>query len=108
MTTMALTDNHILFSDLPATTPIQHFDDFQALRPASHTGVLHTKDLLSEQELRFIILSCRDIKYRKIARKLDISYRALTTLKKSLCEKLQVKGRAGLVMYAVRRGMIEL
>jgi DNA-binding NarL/FixJ family response regulator len=64
--------------------------------------------VLSEKEKEFLRLICTEITYKDIAAKMFVSPRTVDEYRNSLFEKLKVKSRVGLVMYAMRNGLIEI
>jgi len=62
---------------------------------------------LSEKEREFLKLACSDITYKDIAAKMFVSPRTVDEYRNHLFEKLKVKSRVGLVMYAIRNGIAE-
>jgi len=74
-----------------------------------HYHEVDKKDLvLNEKEKTFLQLLATEMSYREIAAKMFISPRTIDDYKSSLCEKFHVKTRIGLVMFAIRNGMIEV
>jgi len=72
--------------------------------------LLHKKDDnsssdLSDKELQFLALCCSELTYKEIAEKMRLSPRTIEGYRDALCEKLGVKSRTGLVMYAMRIGV---
>ena len=63
--------------------------------------------LLTEKEKEFLRLICSDITYKDIAAKMYVSPRTVDEYRNHLFEKLKVKSRVGLVMYAIRNGLAE-
>ncbi|MFI5152092.1 MAG: response regulator [Chitinophagales bacterium] len=63
--------------------------------------------MLTEKEKEFLRLICSDITYRDIAAKMYVSPRTVDEYRNHLFEKLKVKSRVGLVMYAIRNGLAE-
>lgn len=63
---------------------------------------------LSEQELRFIELACSEDTYAMIADKMCLSIKTIDGYRGKLFEKLNVKSRVGLVLYALRHGIVSL
>jgi two-component system invasion response regulator UvrY len=61
--------------------------------------------MLSEKEKEFLRLICSDCTYKDIAVKMFISPRTVEDYRNTLFEKLKVKSRVGLVMYAMRNGI---
>jgi len=62
---------------------------------------------LTQREKDFLRLICSEITYKDIAAKMFVSPRTVDEYRNSLFEKLKVKSRVGLVMYAMRNGMVE-
>lgn len=63
--------------------------------------------VLSEKEREFLRLICSDVTYKDIAAKMFVSPRTIDEYRNNLFEKLKVKSRVGLVMYAIRHGLAE-
>lgn len=63
------------------------------------------KKVLSEQEQEFLKLSCSDLTYKEIAMTMGLSPRTVDNLRDLLFEKLKVKSRVGLAMYAMKNGI---
>lgn len=62
---------------------------------------------LTEKEREFLKLVCSDATYKDIAAKMFVSPRTVDEYRNHLFEKLKVKSRVGLVMYAIRNGIAE-
>ena len=62
--------------------------------------------LLTPQELIFLQLASSDLTYKEIALKMKLNPRAVDSLRDHLFEKLAVKSRVGLAMYAIRQGIV--
>lgn len=60
---------------------------------------------LSEKEIEFIQLACSELTYKEIAERLFLSVKTIDGYRASLFEKLGVKSRPGLVLYAVKHGI---
>jgi DNA-binding NarL/FixJ family response regulator len=63
---------------------------------------------LSENEIVLIKLSCSEMTYKAIADTMKLSPRTIDSMREALFEKLSVKNRVGLAMYAVRNGLVML
>jgi two-component system, NarL family, invasion response regulator UvrY len=61
---------------------------------------------LSEREKQFCILACTELTYKEIANKMGVSPRTVDGYRDVLFEKLGLKTRVGLAMYAVKMGMV--
>ncbi len=66
----------------------------------------HNKVLLKERELEFIKLACSEKTYKEIADKMCLSPRTIDGYRESLFEKLEIKTRIGLVMYAIKNKIV--
>lgn len=64
------------------------------------------KNLLNAQELQFLKLSCTELTYKEIAVEMQLSPRAVDALRDQLFNRLDVKSRVGLAMYAIRHGLV--
>ena len=67
---------------------------------------LSDKNNLSEQELTFIRLACSEDTYSQIADKMFLSPKTIDGYRASVFEKLHIKSRVGLVLYAIKAGLI--
>jgi DNA-binding NarL/FixJ family response regulator len=64
------------------------------------------KAILTEAEISFLRLASTDLTYKEIASELSISPRVIDAYRDSLFEKLDVKSRVGLAIYAVKNGIV--
>jgi DNA-binding NarL/FixJ family response regulator len=60
---------------------------------------------LSTREIEFLKYACTELTYKEIADKMFLSVRTVEGYRDSLCEKLGLKTRVGLAMYAIRNGI---
>ena len=63
---------------------------------------------LNEREISFLKWTCTELNYKDIAEKMFISPRTVDGYRDSLFDKLKVKSRIGLVIYAIRNGIVDL
>jgi len=63
---------------------------------------------LQEREVEFLHYAASELTYKEIAEKMFCSPRTVESYRDSLFEKLGYKTRIGLVMYALRKGIIKL
>lgn len=91
-----------------------------ALLEVIKNGFYHTKNVTSlllksfneeesekdiqfkERELKFIKLACTELTYKEIADKMNLSPKTIDGYRTNLFEKLNVKNRIGLAMYAIK------
>ncbi|MBS1509855.1 MAG: response regulator transcription factor [Bacteroidetes bacterium] len=64
------------------------------------------KALLNETEIAFLKLASTDMTYKEIAQAMNMTPRLIDSLRDSLFTRLDVKSRVGLVIYAVKNGII--
>ncbi len=64
------------------------------------------KSLLSAMEIAFLKLASTDLTYKEIAAQLGMTARAIDGYRDALFEKLDVKSRVGLAIYAVKCGIV--
>jgi DNA-binding NarL/FixJ family response regulator len=63
---------------------------------------------LTGQEIEFLKLACSDMTYKEVADYMHLSPRTIEDYQDQLFEKLGVKSRVGLVIYAIRNGIVNL
>ena len=63
---------------------------------------------LSDREKEFLKLACTEMTYKEIAEKMFLSPRTIDGYRDALFEKLQMKTRVGLVMYAIKNGIVTI
>lgn len=63
---------------------------------------------LSEKETEFLKLCCTEKSYKEIADAMHITPRAVEALRSNMFEKLDTLSRVGLVMYAIRNGIVKI
>lgn len=64
--------------------------------------------LMSQQEKIFLQHACSELTYNEIAAKMFLSPKTIDGYRNSLFEKLQVKSRVGLALFAVKHGLVQL
>jgi DNA-binding NarL/FixJ family response regulator len=66
------------------------------------------KNMLNSEEIEFLKYAATDLTYKEIARKMGLNPRSVDNLRDHLFEKLDVKSRVGLAIYALRHGIIRM
>jgi len=61
---------------------------------------------LNARETDFLKYACTELTYKEIADKMFVSPRTIDGYRDALFEKLQLKTRVGLVMYAIKNGIV--
>jgi len=63
---------------------------------------------LNDRELEFLKYACTEMTYKEIADKMFLSPRTIDGYRDALFEKLNLKTRVGLVMYAIKNGIVQV
>ncbi|MES2003751.1 MAG: response regulator transcription factor [Bacteroidota bacterium] len=63
---------------------------------------------LNERETEILKLACSEFTYKQIADQLFLSIKTVDTYRDSLFKKLGATSRVGLVIYAIRNGIVQL
>jgi DNA-binding NarL/FixJ family response regulator len=63
---------------------------------------------LSEREIEFLKLAATEMTYKEIAEQMHLSPRTIDGYRDTLFEKLYIKSRVGLVLYAIKNGIVKL
>ena len=63
---------------------------------------------MNDREKLFLELACSELTYNEIADKMFLSPKTIDGYRNSLFEKLIIKSRVGLALYAVRHGLVSL
>ena len=63
---------------------------------------------ITEKEIEFLKHACSELTYKEIASKMFISPRTVDSYRDALFEKLNVKSRVGLAMFAIKTGLVKL
>ncbi len=71
-------------------------------------GELKSVIQLSERETDFLKYACTEMTYKEIADKMFVSPRTIDGYRDALFEKLNIKTRVGLVLYAIKNGIFQL
>jgi two-component system invasion response regulator UvrY len=65
-------------------------------------------NLMNDREKEFLQLACSEYTYNEIASKMFLSPKTIDGYRNALFEKLNVKSRVGLALYAVKHGLVQL
>jgi two-component system, NarL family, invasion response regulator UvrY len=63
---------------------------------------------LNDRETDFLKYACTEMTYKEIADKMFVSPRTIDGYRDALFEKLKLKTRVGLVMYAIKNGIVNV
>jgi DNA-binding NarL/FixJ family response regulator len=61
---------------------------------------------LNEREIEVLKYMCTELTYKEIADQMHVSPRTVDGYRDSLLEKLECKSRVGLVLFAIRQGLV--
>lgn len=97
----ALVDKGYYYSELVSGKLIN------AINKIDDEGVVSVVKL-NDRETSFLKLTCTELTYKDIADKMFISPRTVDGYRDALFQKLHVKTRVGLVIYAIRNGIVDI
>jgi DNA-binding NarL/FixJ family response regulator len=60
---------------------------------------------LNQREIEFLRLCCSELTYKEIAEQMFLSVRTVEGYRDTLCDKLKLKTRVGLAMYAIKNNL---
>lgn len=63
---------------------------------------------LNEREIDFLKLACTEMTYKEIAEQMNLSPRTVDGYRDALFEKLHSKSRVGLVLFAIKNGIVKV
>ncbi|MEI9806681.1 MAG: response regulator transcription factor [Bacteroidota bacterium] len=63
---------------------------------------------LNEKEIMFLKLAATELTYKEIAEKMHLSPRTIDGYRDELFEKLNIKSRVGLVLFAIKNGIVNM
>lgn len=63
---------------------------------------------LNEREIHFLKLASTEMTYKEIAKQMHLSPRTIDGYRDALFEKLSLKSRVGLVLFAIRHGIVQV
>jgi DNA-binding NarL/FixJ family response regulator len=71
--------------------------------PSQFTATLNSE--LTDREKEFLKLCITEMSYKEISEKMFCSPRTIESYRNSLCEKLNIKTRVGLAVFAIKSGL---
>lgn len=63
---------------------------------------------LNEREIDFLKLAATELTYKEIAEQMHLSPRTIDGYRDALFEKLNIKSRVGLVLFAIKNGLVKI
>ena len=84
-------------------------DVIKSLESAEKRGVSLPPPRISQRELEFLNLICdeKEYTYEQIAEIMEVHIRTVDSYRKSLFQKLNKKSKSGLVLYALKSGLLD-
>ena len=79
-----------------------------AIRHQSDLSIRNGYGKLKDKEVEFLKLACTEMTYQQIAEQMFVSPKTVDGYRKVLFEKLKIKNRVGLAMFAVREGLVKV
>lgn len=73
--------------------------------PGASTHQVHD---LNDREIEFLKLASTEMTYKEIAQQMHLSPRTIDGYRDDLFEKLNIKNRVGLVLYAIKHGVVQV
>jgi len=73
-----------------------------------HSASAFSGQPLSPREIIFLKLSCSELTYLEIAHRMSVSPRTVDGYREAIFEKVSVKSRVGLALWAVKVGVVVL
>lgn len=71
-------------------------------------GHENPETLLTNREIEFLALCCSELTYKELADKMHVSPRTIDGYRDALFEKLSVRSRTGLVLFAIKTGIFKV
>lgn len=65
-------------------------------------------DKLSQREMEFLNLACSELTYKQVANEMNLSPKTIDGYRENLFNKLRVRSRVGLVLFAVKNDMVKI
>lgn len=63
---------------------------------------------MNDREKEFLKYACSELTYNEIAAKMFVSPKTVDGYRNALFEKLNVKSRVGLVLFAIKHGLVDI
>lgn len=73
-----------------------------------NNSLANKSNQLTDKEREFIKFACTEMTYKEIASQMGTSTRNIDMYRDQVYEKLEVKSRVGLVLYAIKEGFVQV
>ena len=95
---------------LPKTSKLRNQENqqFPSRHQKSTDKTVSNSVKLSEREKQFLRLACSELTYNEVASWMRLSPKTIDGYRISVFEKLQVKSRVSMALYAVKHGLVKL
>lgn len=100
----SLVETGYYHSDLVSLKIMRSFNQSNNTNDNSIQGTVK----LTEKEIQFLKLACSELTYKEIAVEMKLSPRTIDGYRDGLFEKLGIKSRVGLVLFAIRNQLVQL
>lgn len=61
---------------------------------------------LTEREIEFVRHCCEELTFQEIAQQMNITIKTVNRYKENVCEKLSIKSRTGIILFAMNTGLV--
>lgn len=85
-----------------------YYPEFVTRHLVHNINIDYTLAKLNSREIEFLKLSATELTYKEIAEHMCLSSRTVDGYRDALFEKLQIKSRIGLVLYAIKNKLIDI
>jgi len=100
--------------ELQKALALIYYDDYYYTEETSksvlsmhhNNGATYPK--ITEREMQFLQLCCSEAHYKEIAQMMGVSTRTVEAFRNSLFDKLNLKTRTGLALFAVQNGIVPI
>lgn len=102
----AVRDHGFFINELVSNRMIHYLNEAGNTHGNGNTNTMAID--LTAKELRFLQLACTEKTYKEIADEMYVSPRTIDSYRDGLFERLQIKSRVGLVLYAIKNGIVNV
>lgn len=101
--TLSIVHDEGLYHDSFVANSLVEYHNSAPVEKSSKNSMI----ILSPRELKFINLACSDMTYKEIADIMGITARTVDTFRDSVFDKINVKSRVGMVIYAIQNDLFK-
>ncbi|HWD87103.1 MAG TPA: response regulator transcription factor [Mucilaginibacter sp.] len=85
-----------------------YYPEFVTRHLVYNINIDYTLAKLNSREIEFLKFAASELTYKEIAEQMSVSNRTVDGYRDALFEKLQIKSRIGLVLYAIKNKLIDV